>query len=79
MGLHKTEGNRDSTLEQKQNPVYAKTQWDRAMTPQETEPDLPASVGGSAVLVWAGSGDGETDSSGPGKGPLVVSPLRHHD
>ena len=27
-----------------------------AVTPQETEPDLPASVGGSPVEVWVVSG-----------------------
>ena len=81
-GLHKAGGKRDSTLEQKQNPVYAKTQWDRAVTPQETEPDLPASGGGSTVVVWAGSGlpwgwgDRQQWSW---KGPFGVSPLGHHD
>ena len=39
----------------KQNLVHAKTQREGAVTPQETEPDLPAGVGGSPVEAWAGS------------------------
>ena len=41
-------GNRDSTLgEHTQSSVHIRTQGERAVTPQETEPDLPASVEGS--------------------------------
>ena len=42
----------------KQNLVCTKTQGKAAVTaprPPETEPDLPASVGGSPVEVWVGS------------------------
>ena len=46
----------------------------RAVTPQETEPQLPASIGGSPVEVWVGSGstqDRGTGSSSPRRSPLV--------
>ena len=44
------------------------------MIPQETELDLPASVGGSTVEEWGGNGspwDGGTGSSGPGKNSMA--------
>ena len=50
--FHKTRGNRDSTLRgHKQNLSCTRTQEKGAVTPQETEPDLPASVGGSPVKI----------------------------
>ena len=55
--FHKTRGNRDSTLRgHKQNLSCTRTQEKGAVTPQETEPDLPASVGGSPVKIWVSSG-----------------------
>ena len=49
------EGEADSCLGgYKQNLVCAKTQRKGAVIPQETEPKLPASVGGSPVEVWVG-------------------------
>ena len=40
----------------KQNLVHTRTQKKGAMTPQETDPDLPRSVQESAVEEWVGSG-----------------------
>ena len=46
-------GNRDSRLGgHKQNHAHTKTQRKGAETPQETEPNLPAGVGGSPVEAW---------------------------
>ena len=45
-----------------------------AVTPRETEPKLPASVGGSPAEVWVGSGstqDRGTGSSSPRRSPLA--------
>ena len=43
-----TGGNREHTLGgHTQTSVHIRTQGEGAVTPQETEPDLPASVGGS--------------------------------
>jgi len=39
-------------LEGKNNLAVTKTQGKGAVTPQETDPDLPASVGGSPVEAW---------------------------
>ena len=40
----------------KQNLVHTKTQEKGAMTTQETDPDLPASVQESLVEAWVGVG-----------------------
>ena len=40
----------------KQNPVHTRTQEKGAVTPQETEPDLPVSVWESLAEVWVDSG-----------------------
>ena len=40
----------------KQNPVCAKTQEKGAVTPQETDPDLPVSVQESLLEAWVGDG-----------------------
>ena len=40
----------------KQNFVHTRTQKKGAVTPQETDPDLPVSVQESLVEVWVGSG-----------------------
>ena len=53
MGLGET----DSTLGGcKQGRACTKTQEKGAVTPQKTEPDLHAGVGGSPVAVWVSSG-----------------------
>ena len=43
----------------KQNLVCTKTQGEGAVMPQETEPDLSASVGGSSVEALVGSGSSQ--------------------
>ena len=43
----------------KQNLVHTKTQEKGAMTTQETDPDLPASVQESLVEAWVGGGLGQ--------------------
>ena len=49
-------GETDSSLGgHKQNLVHTKTQR-KAENPQETEPNLPASVGRSPVEAWVGRG-----------------------
>ena len=54
--FHRSGENRDSTLGgYRQNLVYTKTQGKGAVVPQETEPDLPASVGGSLADSWVHS------------------------
>ena len=40
----------------KQNLVCTRTQEKGAVTPQETEPDLPVSVQESSVEAWVGGG-----------------------
>ena len=40
----------------KQNLVCLRTQEERAVTPQETDPDLPVSVQESLVEAWGGGG-----------------------
>ena len=40
----------------KQNLVCTRTQEKEAVTPQETDPDLPVSVQESPAEVWVGSG-----------------------
>ena len=53
MGLGET----DSTLGgHRQGLACTKTQGKGAVTPQKTEPDLNAGVGGSPVEVWVSSG-----------------------
>ena len=50
-------GETDSSLGgHKQNFVHIKTQRRGAVTPEETEPKLPASVRGPPVEVWVGRG-----------------------
>jgi len=45
------------TLEgHKQNLVCTRTQEEEALTPQETEPDLPMSVQESPVELWVNNG-----------------------
>ena len=52
--LHRTG---KQTLEgHKQNFVHIRTQEKGAVTPQETDPDLPVSVQESPVEVWVGGG-----------------------
>ena len=40
----------------KQNLVHTRTQEKGAVTPQETEPDIPVSVQGSPAEAWVDSG-----------------------
>ena len=40
----------------KQNLVYTRTQERGAVTPQETDPDLPVSVQESPTEAWVGGG-----------------------
>ena len=60
-------GNRDSSLRgQKKNFAGTKTQRRGAVTPQETEPELPGGVGGPPVehgLAGANHSDGGTARS----------------
>ena len=50
-------GNRCSTIGGRtQNLMCTRTQGKGVVTPQNTEPDLPAIVGGSPAEVWGGSG-----------------------
>ena len=54
----------------KQNLVLNRTQEKGAVTPQETEPDLPVSVWESPAEAWVNSGlllVRSTDSSSPGR------------
>ena len=54
--FHRSVRHRDSTLGgHKQNTACSRTKGKGAVTPQETEPDLLASVGVSSVEVWVGS------------------------
>ena len=48
-------GNRDCWRAQ-QNFVYTRTQEKGAVTPQETEPDLPVTVQESLMEAWVDSG-----------------------
>ena len=52
----RTRGNRDSTLGGHTQSSVHKDPGEGAVTPQETEPDLPASVGGSPEEVGVGCG-----------------------
>ena len=49
-------GGRNTLGGHKQNLVCTKTQGKGAVTSQESEPDLPASVGGSLSEAWVSSG-----------------------
>ena len=42
--------------EHKQNLACIRTQKKRAVTPEETKPDIHASIGGSLVEVWIKNG-----------------------
>ena len=68
-------GNRDSTLGgHTQSSVCIRTQGEEAVIPQETEPDLPASVGGSLQrqgMAVPHRGDKDTGSRNSGKFPLA--------
>ena len=57
----------------KQNFACTKTQRKGAVTPQETEPKLPASVGGPPVKEWVGRGSPQ--GRGHWKIPLGINPL----
>ena len=77
--FHRTGENRDSSLGgHKWNLVCSKTQRKGAATPQETEPKLPASVGGSLVESCIGRdspyGQGDWQQLF-GKVPFGVNPL----
>ena len=50
------------------------------MTPHETEPKIPTSVGGSSVEVWVGAHhrDGGTGSNSLGRSLLGLIPLGGH-
>ena len=53
----RTGGNRDSTLGgHPQSSVCIRTQGEGAMTPQETVPELPGSVGGAPAEAGGGGG-----------------------
>ena len=57
----------------KQNLVHTRTQEKGAVTPQETEPDLPVSVQESPAEAWVDSGlhgVRGTEYSSPGISPL---------
>ena len=74
--LPQDEGKQISFLEggHKQNLSHTKTQRKGRATPQETEPKLPASAGGSAVEAWVGRGSPQgrgTGSSSLGRSPLA--------
>ena len=78
----RTRGNRDSSLGgHKQNSVHTKTQRRGAVTPQETEPKIPASVGGPPLeaLVgrdspqgWTGELEGPPCNKSSGSLPLTL-------
>ena len=70
-------GNRDSSLGgHKQHFACIQTQMRKAVTPQETEPILPASVGGPPVKMWVSRRS--IQGQGHWKVPLGVSPLGIH-
>ena len=73
--FNRTGGNRDSTLGgHTQSSVHIRTQGKGAVTPQETESDLPASVGGSpaeAGVALSHHGDKDTGSGSSGKYSLL--------
>ena len=58
-----------------------KTQRKGAVTPQATEPELPASVGGSPVVLWVGRGSPQGQGhwqQQAKKVPLGINPLGGH-
>ena len=73
--FYRTGRNGDSTLGGHiQSSVCIRTQGEGAVTPQETEPDLPASVGASPAEVGvavAHREDKDTDSRSSGKYSLA--------
>ena len=72
IGLHRARGNKDSSLGgHKQN--LDKTQREGAMSPQETDPKLSASVGGSPVEVWVSSGFRRDDGTGSSPGKRLLA------
>ena len=75
-------GETDSSLGgHKQNLVRTKIQRKGAVTPQETEPKLHASVGGSPVEAWVGRGSPQAWGhwkQRPGKVPCSINPLGGH-
>ena len=77
IGLPEGWGTRDSSLGgHKQNFACTKTQRREAVSPQETEPPLPAGVGGPPVAVRVGRGSPQ--GWGYCKVPLGVNPLGLH-
>ena len=74
--FHWTGENRDSSLgRHKPNLKCTKSQRNRTVTPQETEPKLPANVGGSLVEVWVSRGSPQgwgTGDSCLGRSPLLT-------
>ena len=57
MTFPRTKVTRESSLRgHKQNSASTKTQRREAVTPQEADPKLPASVGGPPVEAWLGQG-----------------------
>ena len=74
-GLGETE---TPLLEGTNKSVCTRTRGKETLTPQETEPGLPMSVGGSPTEVWVGSGPPKgqgTGNSSPGRYMLALSPL----
>ena len=69
-GLHK-----HSFGEHKQNLVPTRTQEKGAVTPQETDPDLPMGVQESPVEVWPAAGSGALKTTVPAQVLLKESPL----
>ena len=56
MNTELTQNWRNRLLEQKQNLVCTRTQEKGAVTPKETDPDLPVSVQESLVEAWVSGG-----------------------
>ena len=79
--FHRPGGNRFHFWGAQTNLVHTRTQGKETVTPWETEPDLPAGVGGSPVEAWVGSGSlwgqGHWQQQS-WKVPLGVSPLGVH-
>ena len=73
LAFPRTKVTRDSSLRgHKQNSASTKTQRREAVTPQEADPKLPASVGGSPVEAWLGQG--LTTGMGALEGPPWCKP-----
>ena len=79
--FHRTRGNRDSTLGRHKILCAPRPKVKEQWPPQETETDLPASVGGSSVEACVSSGSlqgwGHRKQQS-WKMPLGLSPLRGH-